>query len=159
MDNETILDRLNFLGVSVTPAEGSLRLEPGSRVPPELVEELRQHKQEILALLNKKESTVQARVAQHLQEALRQKEKEIALCKRDLASPYYAGDPWCLEQIRRLERQCLELQRYLKEGGALALPQCSNQQAICLAATRGFTSCIWEPDSCYYSLWRGSNGQ
>lgn len=43
-----ILDRLNSLGVSVTMSGDRLLLEPGSRLPPELVEEIKAYKQEIL---------------------------------------------------------------------------------------------------------------
>jgi len=51
MDATTILDRLGSLGISVEAADDRLRLEPGSRVPPDLIEELRQHKQEIILKL------------------------------------------------------------------------------------------------------------
>jgi len=51
MDATTILDRLGSLGISVEAADDRLRLEPGSRVPPDLIGELRQHKQEIISKL------------------------------------------------------------------------------------------------------------
>jgi len=51
MDAATILNMLGDLGISVVVADDRLRLEPGSRVPLDLVEELRQHKQEIILKL------------------------------------------------------------------------------------------------------------
>ena len=51
MTPEAILKRLDELGISARASGDKLRVEPGSRVPPELVREIRQHKQEILELL------------------------------------------------------------------------------------------------------------
>lgn len=51
MSASTILDRLNSLGIAVTLSGDRLRLEPGSKVPVDVVEELRQHKAEVLSLL------------------------------------------------------------------------------------------------------------
>lgn len=51
MDAITILDRLDNLGVSVRVAGDRLQLEPGSRVPAELIDELKAHKQEIILKL------------------------------------------------------------------------------------------------------------
>ena len=51
MDAAAILDRLRDLGISVEVADDRLRLAPGSRVPPELVDELKAHKQEIILAL------------------------------------------------------------------------------------------------------------
>ena len=47
MNASAILDRLHFLDVRVEVSGDVLLLEPGSRVPKELVEELKAHKQEI----------------------------------------------------------------------------------------------------------------
>jgi len=49
----TLLQTLEGLGVTakVTPA-GNLRLEPASRVPVELLTDLRNHKMELVAILN-----------------------------------------------------------------------------------------------------------
>lgn len=51
MTPEAILKRLDELGISARASGDKLRVEPGSRVPPELVPEIRQHKQGILELL------------------------------------------------------------------------------------------------------------
>ena len=51
MDATTILDKLGSLGVSVKVTDDRLRLEPGSRVPPELLDELKAHKQEVILKL------------------------------------------------------------------------------------------------------------
>ena len=50
MEAQAILDRLDSLGVEVTISRDKLQLEPGSRVPGELVEELKVHKQDIILL-------------------------------------------------------------------------------------------------------------
>ena len=50
MEAKTILDRLYSLGIEVTISGDKLQLEPGSRVPEELVEELKSHKQDIILL-------------------------------------------------------------------------------------------------------------
>ena len=46
-----VLDRLAELGINAWIAGEKLLLEPGSKVPPELFEEVRQHKAEILSAL------------------------------------------------------------------------------------------------------------
>jgi len=46
-----VLDRLAELGINAWTAGEKLRLQPGSKVPPELFEEVRQHKAEILSVL------------------------------------------------------------------------------------------------------------
>jgi hypothetical protein len=51
MTPEAILKCLGELGISARARGDKLRVEPGSRVPPELVSEIRQHKQGILELL------------------------------------------------------------------------------------------------------------
>jgi hypothetical protein len=51
MEATAILDKLHSLGIGVTVSGDKLRLEPGSSVPKELVEELKAHKPEVLCLL------------------------------------------------------------------------------------------------------------
>lgn len=51
MDTIAIIEKLKDLGVRVSAAGERLRLEPGSRVPPELVEEVKAHKRELMAWL------------------------------------------------------------------------------------------------------------
>ena len=51
MNAKAILDRLQSLGITVTAAEDTIRLEPGSWVPPELVDELKAQKENIILLL------------------------------------------------------------------------------------------------------------
>jgi len=50
LEAQAILDRLYSLGIEVTVSRDKLQLEPGSRVPEELVEELKSHKQDIILL-------------------------------------------------------------------------------------------------------------
>ena len=50
MEAQAILDRLYSLGIEVIISGDKLLLEPGSRVPEELVEELKSHKQDIILL-------------------------------------------------------------------------------------------------------------
>ena len=47
------LEKAKVLGIRVTPSGNKILLEPGSKVPPDLVQAIRQHKGEILALLTK----------------------------------------------------------------------------------------------------------
>ena len=51
MDANKIVQRLTVLGVSVTQSDGRLDLRPGSRVPPDLRDEVRDHKADLLKLL------------------------------------------------------------------------------------------------------------
>ena len=51
MIKETILNQLNHLGIQVTVGDDRIRLEPGSKVPAELVEEIRWLKPKILRAL------------------------------------------------------------------------------------------------------------
>ena len=48
-----VLEKAKALGISVTSSGNKILLEPGSKVPPDLVQAIRQHKGEILALLTK----------------------------------------------------------------------------------------------------------
>ena len=48
MDATALLGRLDTMGIIITVDGEKLLLEPGSRVPPELVEDLRQHKVEVI---------------------------------------------------------------------------------------------------------------
>ena len=49
-----VLDRLAELGINAWIAGEKLLLEPGSKVPPELFEEVRQHKAEILSTIRRR---------------------------------------------------------------------------------------------------------
>ena len=51
MEATAILDKLHSLGIGVTVSGDKLLLEPGSSVPKELVEELKEHKPEVMGLL------------------------------------------------------------------------------------------------------------
>ena len=53
MNAADVLDRLAELGINAWTAGEKLLLEPGSKVPPELFEEVRQHKTEILFALRR----------------------------------------------------------------------------------------------------------
>jgi len=48
-----ILEKLSLLGIATTPSGEKLLLEPGSKVPADLVSQIREHKTEILAHLGK----------------------------------------------------------------------------------------------------------
>jgi hypothetical protein len=48
-----VLEKAKALGISVTASGDKLLLEPGSKVPAELVQAIRQHKNEILAILTR----------------------------------------------------------------------------------------------------------
>jgi hypothetical protein len=48
-----VLEKAKALGISVTSSGNKILLEPGSKVPAELVQSIRQHKGEILAILTR----------------------------------------------------------------------------------------------------------
>ena len=48
-----LLEKVKALGVTLTRSGDKLLLEPGSKVPPDLVNQIREHKTEILAHLSK----------------------------------------------------------------------------------------------------------
>jgi hypothetical protein len=50
-DAVAVLEKAKALGISVTSSGNKILLEPGSKVPPDLVQAIRQHKGEILAIL------------------------------------------------------------------------------------------------------------
>ncbi len=52
MHASSILERLSTLGVKVQVAGDRLRLEPASRVPPDVLDAVREHKGELLAFLS-----------------------------------------------------------------------------------------------------------
>jgi hypothetical protein len=55
MEPTAILATLEQLGITTEANGDKLVMVPGSKVPPELVAEVRQHKSEIMALLSRKE--------------------------------------------------------------------------------------------------------
>jgi len=144
-----LVERVKALGVTMTPITDGIRLEPGSRVPKELVEGIRQHKVEIIAILTKPSGTLTA--------ALTQKNDEIAVMRRRLASPYYAGDveylEWGKDVIACLTSHIEEIRRYLREGGTLRLPPCCKEEGyICLIAMRRFDGCLMGPGECGFAI-------
>ena len=53
MSADTVLKHLAQLGITAWTADEKLMLVPGSKVPQELVQEVRKHKGEIIAVLNR----------------------------------------------------------------------------------------------------------
>ena len=51
MNVAAVLDRLESQGVTITVTGDQVKLEPGSRVPSDLVEQLKHHKKEVVAFL------------------------------------------------------------------------------------------------------------
>jgi hypothetical protein len=51
MNVAAVLDRLESQGVTITVTGDQVKLEPGSRVPSHLVEQLKHHKKEVVAFL------------------------------------------------------------------------------------------------------------
>ena len=148
MDAAAILERLTGLGVKATVEGRRLRFEPGSRIPPDLVEAIRTHKQVLMLAIQPPEA---------LTVALTQKNEEILTMRKRLDSPYYADDTeyheWCRDQITCLNRHIAEMGRYLREGGALSLPQCcKDEHHLCLIAMRRFDGCLMGPAECGFSM-------
>jgi len=149
MDAVAVVERIKALGVTMTPSGSKIRLEPGSKVPAELVQAIRENKVEIMAILTRPPGT--------LTKALEQKNEEIAVMRKRLASPYYAGDSqyhqWCQDQIGCLTGHISEIQRYLRDGGTLRLPPCSRDDThLCLIAMRRFDGCLMSPGECTFAI-------
>lgn len=149
MTASAILERLNSLGVITSVDGGMIRLTPASRIPADLKEAIRTHKKALMLAL---------RPPEPLRHALTQKDEEIATMRRRLASTYYADDPqyqeWGRSVIGCLQAHSSETQRYLRDGGALALPRCCIDPAhVCLIALRRFDGCLMGPGECGFS-WR-----
>ena len=51
MNVAAVLDRLESQGVTITVTDDQVKLLPGSRVPSDLVEQLKHHKKEVVAFL------------------------------------------------------------------------------------------------------------
>ncbi len=113
-----ILDRLTELGVKTTVHNGRLRLEPASRIPTDLVDAIKAHKQALV---------IAVRPPGALRGALAQKHEEITTMRRRLACDYYCEDvpyqEWGQAVISCLQVHVTRIQRYLREGGVLALPR------------------------------------
>jgi hypothetical protein len=147
VDATAILDRLSELGVKTTVQGGRLHFEPGSRIPPDLVEEIRANKQVLALAIQPPEA---------LKWALTQKQEEILTMRKRLASEYYAGDvpyqEWGKDVMACLHAHVEEIRRYLREGGALRLPPCCKEGGhLCLIAMRRFDGCLMVPGECTFS--------
>jgi hypothetical protein len=148
MEAAIILEKLNELGVKASVKGQRLRLEPGSRIPPDLVEAIRTHKQALMLAIQP---------PQALTMALAQKNEETHTMRKRLDSEYYAGDvpyhEWCRDQIACLNGHITEIRRYLREGESLTLPRCCKAEGcICLIAMRRFDGCLMTPGECTFSL-------
>lgn len=148
MEAAVILGKLNELGVKASVDGQRLRLEPGSRIPPDLVEEIKAKKQVLMLAIQPPEA---------LTRALAQKREEIGTMQKRLASPYYADDTdyleWCRHQIACLQGHVAEIRRFLEEGGALRLPRCCrDEDYTCLIAMRRFDACLMSPGECGFSM-------
>ena len=149
----SVLQQVRSLGVDIRPDGDKLQLRPPGRVPTELIQAIRTHKSEIIAILTKPRQTV-------LQGALAQKNEEINTMRKRLTSEYYAGDvpyeEWGKDILACLQGHVSEIQRYLKEGGALTLPPCCKEEGhICLIAMRRFDACLMTAGECGFSLMEG----
>ena len=150
MDATAILDRLTELGVKTTVQDGRLRLTPASRIPADLVEAIRTHKQALMLAVRPPEA---------LRRALTQKGEEITTMRRRLAAPCNADDQeyqrWCQDQIGCLTSHVDEIRRYLREGGTLSLPPCcKDKDFLCLIAMRKFDGCLMLPSECEFAMRR-----
>lgn len=151
MTATAILERLSALGVRTSVDGGMIRLTPASKIPADLKEAIRTHKKALMLALRPPEA---------LRGALTQKGEEIATMRRRLASEWYAEDveyqKWGQAVMSCLEGHMREIQRYLREGGALALPPCCQEGShLCLIALRRFDGCLMAPGDCGFSRREG----
>jgi len=147
----SVLQQVRNLGVDIRPDGDKLQLRPPGKVPAELIEAIRQHKIEIIAILTKPRSSG------ILTAALTQKNQEILVMRRRLASQHYAGDvpyqEWGQDVIACLNGHIVEIQRYLREGGMLTLPPCCKENGyVCLIAMRRFDGCLMSPGECGFYM-------
>jgi hypothetical protein len=154
MTNPTsVLQQVRSLGVDIRPDGDKLQLRPPGKLSAELLAAVREHKPEIIALLQKPSPSSRTL----LTGALAQKNDEILTMRQRLASPYYAGDGeyqrWGQDVIVCLQAHVTEIQRYLSEGGTLGLPLCCKEEGhICLIAMRRFDGCLMVPGECTFSI-------
>jgi len=147
---ERILNQCKAKGIRLEPAPDGEHLDIHYQEPPpeDLRQMLRAHKAEIIAILTKPSGTLSA--------ALAQKNEEIAVMRRRLASEYYADDgpyqTWGQDVIGCLTAHVDEIRRYLREGGALTLPPCCKGEYLCLIAMRRFDTCLMGSDECGFSM-------
>ena len=146
----SVLLQVRSLGVDIRPEGDKLQLRPPGKAPAELIQAIRQHKAEIMAILTKPRRTI-------LEGALTQKGEEILTMRKRLTSPYYADDTeyleWCRDQIGCLTAHVDEIRRYLREGGALTLPPCCrDKDYLCLIAMRRFDGCLMVPNECEFAM-------
>ena len=147
----SVLQQVRSLGVDIRPDGDKLQLRPPGKVPAELVQAIRQHKVEIIAILTR------PKPSGTLRRASAQKNEEIAVMRERLDSEYYAGDveylEWGKDVIACLTSHIEEIRRYLREGGSLRLPPCCKAEGyICLIAMRRFDGCLMTPGECTFSL-------
>jgi hypothetical protein len=143
--------------VDVRPVGDKLQLRPPGRLPSELLAAIKEHKHAIITFLSKPDTVFH----DALSRALEQKHQEIAFMRARLYCPSNADDAeyhsWCRDQIQCLAGHITEIQRYLKEGGALSLPPCCKEQDhICLIAMRRFDGCLMLPGECTFSMRKGN---
>ena len=62
MDATAVMDRLSELGVVATATGDKLLLEPGSKVPPDLLVQVKEHKVEILTTLQRQSDNLLTRL-------------------------------------------------------------------------------------------------
>ncbi len=151
MEVMTLVEKAKQAGLNIRVSGDSLEVA-GKPTPEALtvVRELKEHKVEVIALLRR---PIPSLALPKLQDALKQKEEEIAYRKRCLESPYYSNDAWTKDRISKLTDQIGEIDKYLKEGGNLTLPVCKNKTgSYCLLALYGFDACSMLPGDCGFSL-------
>jgi hypothetical protein len=105
MNTTALLEKLNDLGVKATVADDKLVLEPGSRVPPDLVAVLRQHKAWLIIII--RAFTLADKVNDAIGiDSLVGEINRLSWAVQDLQDAEVAGEVWLplQERCRRLER-------------------------------------------------------
>jgi len=147
----SVLQQVRSLGVDIRPDGDKLQLRPPGKVPAELIAAIRENKTAIIAILTR------PKPSGTLSAALEQKTTEIGVMRKRLASEYYVGDvpyqEWGRDVITCLQAHVDEVQRYLREGGALILPPCCKEEGhFCLISLRRFGGCLMNPGECGFSM-------
>ncbi len=157
MDAATILSTLDDIGVSVELNGDRLSMKPKSRIPPDLADKVKERKQELILHLSQSTSTPSIEVIQYLNRAIERKQEDLKIRRRQLADPKCPNPEFCIDQITSMEGHIVEINRYLKEGGDLAIPRCCLQhENYCFLnhamAMKGFDGCLLSPDGCGFGL-------
>ncbi|MCP3683583.1 MAG: hypothetical protein GY861_12925 [bacterium] len=153
-----LLEKAKQQGLAMKVEGDRLLYHPLSAMTSDLKEAIRKYKGEIIELVSQtNESEIPPRIIESLQKAISKKEEDLAIRRKQLADPKCPNPEFCIDQITSMEGHIVEINRYIKEGGDLAIPRCCLQhENYCFLnhamAMKGFDGCLLSPDGCEFGL-------